>query len=226
MSEGEQARFDRGEMVMVHTMFRREFGLIPALIRATSDGEQAKIIADHFRLLADTLHHHHRGEDDFVWPLLVERAGESAALIRLMDDQHRGIAARLDIIRKRLGKWCAGDPGLMASTLADDVTSFVDLLNEHLRTEEDHVVPLMEVHITADEFDRGVQQAAVDVDPATLPLTFGMLMYEGEPTLVDRALAHMTSEARPITRDLATRVFADHAVRVHGTPTPRRSNEI
>jgi hypothetical protein len=53
-----------------------------------------------------------------------------------------------------------------------------------------------------------------------------MLMYEGDPEIVDRAVAAMPAAARPAIRQLATRAFADQSRRIHGTATPPRSTEL
>ena len=59
-----------------------------------------------------------------------------------------------------------------------------------------------------------------------LPLMFGMLMYEGDPEIIERALAAMPADARPVITALAPQTFAEHSRAVHGTPTPPRSTEL
>src|SRR5689334_2102629 len=71
--------FDGREMEMVHKMFRREFGLMPGLLRDVTDAERATIIAHHFNGLAVTLHGHHHSEDADLWPLVLNRVDASAA---------------------------------------------------------------------------------------------------------------------------------------------------
>jgi hypothetical protein len=84
----------------------------------------------------------------------------------------------------------------------------------------------MEQHITAAEWNEIVQQGVADVDPADFPLGFGMLMYEGDPEVIDQAIANLPAEARPVVKQLAARVFAEHSEVVHGTATPPRSAEL
>ena len=60
------------------------------------------------------------------------------------------------------------------------------------------MVPLLEQHISAAEWDALVQKGSADADPAQLPLMFGMLMYEGDPEIIERALAAMPADARPV----------------------------
>ena len=84
----------------------------------------------------------------------------------------------------------------------------------------------MEQHITADEWDAMVAEGAAAGDPAALPLSFGMLMYEGDPAVIERALGNLPATARGVVRSRAAESFSQHARRVYGTPTPLRSNEL
>ncbi len=49
------------QMVVIHRVFRREFGLLPAMIRgvAPDDVERAKIVAEHATGLLRFVHVHH-----------------------------------------------------------------------------------------------------------------------------------------------------------------------
>src|SRR5665213_2070435 len=83
------------QMVVIHRVFRREFGLLPVLIRdvAPDDVERASFVADHATGLLRFVHIHHSGEDEFLWPVLLERVEVEADLIRRMEDQHLHVAA-------------------------------------------------------------------------------------------------------------------------------------
>lgn len=221
----QERQFDRREMEAVHTLLRREARQLPTLIRAADSAERAEILAEHFTVVAETLHHHHRAEDDFVWPLLAERGGETVEeQLRTMDAQHGALAVLLDRVRAGFHRWTTGDGG--GSALADDVARLAEVLDEHLVAEEELVVPVMERHITADEWDEMVRKGASAADPATLPLAFGMLMYEGDAEVVEHAIASVPAHVRPTLRGLAADAFAQHARRVYGTATPPRSTEV
>jgi hypothetical protein len=52
------------------------------------------------------LHTHHVLEDDNVWPLLLDRCGESVApLVELMEGQHHQIATLIPQIDEALSIW-------------------------------------------------------------------------------------------------------------------------
>lgn len=59
-----------------------------------------------------------------------------------------------------------------------------------------------------------------------MPLMFGMVMYEGDPELVEAALANMPPEVGPFMRQTAPQAYAAHAQLVYGTPTPARGTEL
>jgi hemerythrin-like domain-containing protein len=217
----------RQEMEAVHAVFRREFGLLPGLLDTATTNERAKTIAAHFELVAHMLHHHHSIEDHFVWPVLAQRMGETAAgPVRDMVDQHDDLAVSLEVVRVGLRRWSTADPPVLAPRLAERVALFIGRLAEHLRAEEAHVVPLIEKHITAAQWDGMLQHGGAALDPGMLPLAFGMVMYEGDPGVIETAISNMPAGVRPVIRQLAKQRFDDHSLRVHGTTNPPRSTDV
>src|ERR1700745_3884294 len=86
---------DVREMYMAHTMFRREFGLLPALIGGVGAGDvaMAQVIAQHSELIQMVLHHHHHAEDVYLWPRLLSRAGmDAAGVVAAMECEHKELA--------------------------------------------------------------------------------------------------------------------------------------
>ncbi|SPM37259.1 hypothetical protein MRAB57_5102, partial [Mycobacterium rhizamassiliense] len=219
--------FDRGEMEVVHTMFRREFGHLPRLIREAVDAERIRIVADHFTLIADALHHHHRAEDELVWPLLKKRAGDCVEKrVQMMQAQHHELEFDLEWLCTGIRNWATNDPTLASLEPASEASRFVELLNEHMAAEEQLVVPLMEQHITAAEWDAMVERGAAASDPAALPLNLGMLLYEGDAEVVQRVLDRLPADLRDTVCGDAADSYAQYAQRVHGTTTPARSAEL
>src|ERR1700754_1115254 len=100
---------DIDEMYLVHTMLRREFSLLPALIRGThrNDTRRRALISAHALFVCQILHTHHEGEDLVLWPLLLERAeAEATKIVAVMGEQHQAIATAHDEAGRRLGCWC------------------------------------------------------------------------------------------------------------------------
>jgi hypothetical protein len=215
---------DVGEMYLVHTMFRREFGLLPDLIRGTdrNDTKRRALIGSHAQLVCQILHAHHEGEDLVLWPLLLERAeAETTQIVAVMEQQHHAIAAAHDEAVHRFGGWCrSGHGGEALATVLDDLVS---ILTAHTALEEQAVLPLAEKYITAAEWQQMGQHGMDTFQKRLLPLAFGMLMYEGDPAVMRRTLSNVPQPARLLMPIIAPRAFSRHARRVYGTATPPKT---
>ena len=86
---------------MIHRVFRREFGMLPVLIRRVRPDDPARValLAEALDDLLTGLHVHHSGEDTLLWPKLLTRARPDAALIERMETAVRGMTALLESLR-------------------------------------------------------------------------------------------------------------------------------
>ena len=221
---------DTSEIYMAHDMFRREFSLLPGLIRGVKDGdaERAGVIADHFALIHSVLYHHHHGEDTHTWPLLRARAGAGAdAVARAMESQHEEMDAVLAEITAWLASWRETADVEQGIALADAAERLRHLLIVHLAAEEERALPLIELHVTAAEFDQGVQEEVADVSPDQIILLTGMVLYEASPQATRKVIGNLPPEFRPVIADgLAAEAFARYCERVHGTPAPAKIGSV
>ncbi len=223
MSTGQQDEVDTRDMVVVHTAFRREFGLAPGLVRGVSDGDlrRAAVVADHLDLLTTMLHHHHATEDRLLWPALHQRVpAELDATISLMERQHERIHAGNDAVAKRLPTWRATALAEAGEALAEALEEVDAALTEHLAAEEELLLPIAARHLTREEWLRLGEEGMAGLKGSQLPLAFGMLQYQGDPEVVAEMLSHAPALARLLMPVMAPRAFARYSRRVHGTATP------
>ncbi|HEX4791416.1 MAG TPA: hemerythrin domain-containing protein [Actinospica sp.] len=219
---------DVRDMYMAHTMFRREFGLAPALIRSVADGDlgRAAVVADHLRIVDSGLHHHHAAEDKHLWPRLLERSGAGVEpvvhIVRVMEEQHDGVDELLDELRTGLTQWRGSADAAQGEALADTAEQLAGLLGKHLTAEEELALPLIAKHVTAAEWGAMIADSAGDVAPEQMPLIFGMMAYEADADVVRDIIAQMPPEVSSIIGDLAAQAFGAHAQLVYGTATPER----
>lgn len=75
--------------MIVHNCFRRLFGDLPGLLRTVPAGDvdRAAVLTGFLDELLDGLHHHHTAEDDYLWPLLLQRITADAAMMLRMEEQ-------------------------------------------------------------------------------------------------------------------------------------------
>jgi hemerythrin-like domain-containing protein len=159
------ARCDTSDMVIIHRVFRREFRLLPAMVRAVDDGDTARSarIADHAGELITALHHHHCGEDELLWPLLRARAALDGDLIDRMQHQHDELAAALDAAEPLLPRWARTAAPAARDPLAVALTSVSASLDEHLADEEAELLPLAAQHVSEVEWARLGQRGMASV---------------------------------------------------------------
>ncbi|MBP2704610.1 hemerythrin domain-containing protein [Microbispora sp. RL4-1S] len=224
-----ESYFDGREMDMVHRMLRREFGLLPGLVRGVADGatERGDVVYGHARTMAAILHEHHGTEDKYVWPVLLERApAEIAPTVHLMESHHEQIDKAISEVDGALEAWNGGFAADAGNTVADALERLLPLLHEHLAAEEEKIVPLMERHITAAEWNQAIQQMSADLDPEMLSLALGLAMYEADPDVIEGVFGNMPPEVAAIIREAAPQAFATYSTLLHGTATPPRSTEL
>lgn len=222
-------QFDAHEITLVHRMFRREFALAPGLVRNVRGGHtnRARTVAAHLRLIVTLLHHHHFLEERYIWPLLEGRIPVvSASHLPWAATQHHWIDVMLSEVRREAPIWGWNATVGSRDRLADLLERMMKTLVVHLDYEEKYIVPLMEAHLLAAEWNRSVQDAVAGMDTASTVLGLGMMMYEGDPELVETAIAHMPRELHVNPHQKAATVFAEHAQLVYGTATPPLSTEV
>jgi hemerythrin-like domain-containing protein len=222
MSDTGNPYADTRDMPMVHAMFRREFALLPALVRSVpeKDEERAQIVADHIRLISLVLHHHHSHEDVYLWPLLLARAPrEIDPVVHLMEGHHQGIDNILAEVDGALSTWTDGAAHEHGEALAGALERLTAVLFEHMGLEERLMLPLAGRHIFAAEWEKGVAASAAAIPREIGPVLAGMLMYEGGPDVLPPAMRAVLAEGAP-------RAYAAYAQKVHGTATPPRSTDV
>jgi hemerythrin-like domain-containing protein len=209
-------------MYTVHTMFRREYALLPGLVRAVAakDEERAEVVADHVRLVNLILHHHHMAEDENLWPALLRRAPrEIDPVIHLLESQHEGLDDLIDEVNARLDSWTDGADSADGEALAAVLQRLVAALYQHMGLEEKLALALVERYIFAAEWEAMIAEGAADIPPEVGPLVIGMLMYEGGLDAVPPGM-------RDVLGEMAPKAYAGYCEGVHGTPTPPRSGEV
>ena len=148
-------RIDTHEMVIVHRLFRREFRLLPVMVRLVpaGDRERAAVVAGHAADMTFALHHHHTGEDLLLWPKLLARSAPRAELVQRMQAQHERVAVLLDRVEVLMTTWRSSADPNTRDELANALAQTSAALDEHLGDEENDILPLVAEHITRPEWD-------------------------------------------------------------------------
>jgi len=98
------------------------------------------------------LHAHHDGEDELIWPILVQRAPDQAAEVQRIAGQHDEIAPALEAASAAVVAWQHARDAVTGSAAASAVATLGSALLSHLDEEEAFIVPLAAQHILAPEW--------------------------------------------------------------------------
>ncbi len=205
------------EMAVIHRIFRRGFPMMAELVRQNPMGATARSepIAAHLDFLLNALHNHHSGEDENIWPRLLERAAPQAELITRMEKQHEAVAEHSERVGTLLETWrrAAADGGALATALDE----FTAALVEHLDDEEAHVVPLIRAHITAEEWTRFGQETFEKFTNPEKLIATGALEDVATPEEATWFIGDLPLPIKLMWRLLGRRKYARYMQRVLGT---------
>jgi hypothetical protein len=188
-------------------------------VREVPEGDVARVrlLADHLELVLRLLEHHHESEDELLWPLLLARVpDELAPLVHLMESQHEGVHGMLDEVGTLLPRWRSEPTRAAGARLADRVEHLVVLLDEHMRAEEQHILPIATRRVTQAEWEALGERALKGVPPSKGPLVFGIFMEIGDPEVVADELAKAPAPVRLLLRLTARRAWRRYRTRLFG----------
>ncbi len=212
-------RVDTWEMVLVHRVFRREFRLLPGLIRGVAAGElsRAAVVGGHLGDLTGALHHHHTIEDELLWPVLLERDALHADLVHRMEAQHGRLHVLLDRIDELAPRWRARAGAADRDELAELVAQASVALDEHLADEENDILPLVEQYVTPAEWHALNERGQKAIPRNAKALVFlGEIMQEATPREEELFLRQLPAPVRWAWRLVGRRVHAKARARIHG----------
>jgi len=142
------------------------------------------------------LHHHHSGEDTWLWPALLERADdEERATLLAMEAEHEEIDPLLEASASGLARMAAGAGDDCRAALAVRLVAARESLGRHLAHEETDAMRVLQAHFVQADWDlleEGFQEG----------ITFGRVV-----ALVPWALSEVPASAMP---DLFARTGGAH----------------
>jgi iron-sulfur cluster repair protein YtfE (RIC family) len=213
---------DAFEMALIHQTFRDELAKAPGLIRGVRAGDtrRSKVVSDHVVNIMSLLHHHHEAEDDILWPLLRTRVPVSANDCTRMQDEHLAVAAAMDRVANLRSLWAeTADPGR-----ADELIAAVDDLSarlaEHLADEEEHVVPLINAHITTEEWNVLLARGAAALNRKNVQFVLAFASFVLQDASTDerrRFMAGVPAGPRLLLKVFGQRAFDSYRARVYSS---------
>jgi hemerythrin-like domain-containing protein len=146
-------------MYVLHHAFRRDLAAFAAAVPVTPVEDLAawRAMQQRWDRFAEILHNHHTGEDEGLWPLLLDRvdaAGDAAArdTLEAMEAEHAQIDPLLSACAAGLRRLADGGTADDRAALAVRTAAARDGLGRHLAHEETEAIALIQRHMTDAEW--------------------------------------------------------------------------
>jgi iron-sulfur cluster repair protein YtfE (RIC family) len=212
---------DAFDMAIVHRVFRTELHNAPVLVRDVKAGDtkRSAIVGDHLNFIFAALHNHHVAEDELVWPKLHARAPAQASEIARMESQHQAIAEGVTTVQYGVATWTASADPRLAERLIAAVENLSAVVDEHLADEELNIVPLINEHITSDEWQESVARAAEFLSRKNLRLGLvlgGYVLDVASANEGQRIMSNVPLPKRVLLQLLARPTLASYRRKIYG----------
>jgi len=136
----------------LHSAFKREILRLRDGLRKAdlSDAKATEGLARRYKFFSVTLHHHHQGEDTFLWPNVRWKANPQESLVLdAMEAEHGALASVLGAVDEEF-------KNLSVKSDKDHIAARLDelgaVLSGHTQHEEREGVPIVQKYIEEDDF--------------------------------------------------------------------------
>jgi hemerythrin-like domain-containing protein len=140
-------------MRIAHRVMLRDLDRTTGVAMAMADGgvtltrRRVRALVRYLGLMGESIHHHHRAEDDILWPVIEERAGSHIDLTPLTEDHH-ALDPKLDGLRIAVGLFGADASPRTAAVVATRLVEIRNMLREHIAEEERDTFPVIRRYLT------------------------------------------------------------------------------
>ena len=169
---------DVRDMAIVHRTFRNAYEESARLVRAAPSPSPGRVtfLADHIDFGIAALHHHHEGEDELLYPKLIQRVPEQAPMTEQVEHEHLAIKTALEAASAACAAWRQRPSAETGEALAAALDHLNEVVQPHLDDEENKVVPLAAVTLTQREWDAMGKQGVAWIPRNKRGIAFGMIL--------------------------------------------------
>ena len=202
---------DTSDMPALHAVFRKSLGAAPGLIGGTpaDDIGRSAIVGTYYDNVLRLLHAHHGGEDELVWPKLLERCPDEAEMVSEIAGQHEVVGKLMDVTMTQLQQWSGSASERDAATLIGLMGQLNDNLITHLDAEEEFVLPLCARFITPGEWAELPQHGMKHFDGDKPWLIMGLIFDNMPDGARDYVLANLPPPVGQMWVNFGSTAYAD-----------------
>ena len=169
---------DVRDMAIIHRTFRAGYteSARPAPAAPAPSPERVTFLADHIDFAIAALHIHHEGEDELLYPKLIERVPEQAPMTEEVEHEHQLVKTALDEASAACAAWRQRPTAETGEALAAALDQLNAVAQRHLDDEEQKIVPLAAVTLTQQEWDAVGKHGVAQIPRNKRGIAFGMIL--------------------------------------------------
>ena len=169
---------DVRDMAIIHRAFRRTYDESARLVRAAPAPSPGRVtfLADHIDFAIKMLHVHHQGEDELLYPKLIERVPDQAPMTEEVEHEHQLVSTALDAASAACAAWRQRPSAETGEALAAALGQLNAVAERHLDDEEQKIVPLAAVTLTQQEWDAVGKHGVAQIPRNKRGIAFGMIL--------------------------------------------------
>ena len=204
---------DVRDMAIVHRTFRTASQESARLVRAAPSPSPARVtfLADHIDFGIMMLHVHHEGEDELLYPKLIERVPDQAPMTEQVDHEHQTIKIALDETSAACAAWRQRPSAETGEALAASLDHLGAVVQPHLDDEEQKIVPLAAVTLTQQEWDAMGKHGVAAMPRNMRGVAFGMMLEPLDQADRDYMMKHLPAPVRLLYPLLIDRPYQKYA---------------
>ena len=204
---------DVRDMAIVHRTFRKASQEAARLVRASPAPSPARVtfLADHIDFGIMMLHVHHEGEDELLYPKLIERVPDQAPMTEQVDHEHQTIKTALDATSAACAAWRQRPSTETGEALAASLDHLDEVVQPHLDDEEQKIVPLAAVTLTQQEWDAMAKHGVTQMPRNMRGVAFGMMLEPLDQADRTYMMKHLPAPVRLLYPLLIDRPYQKYA---------------
>ena len=204
---------DVRDMAIVHRTFRKASEDAARLVRAAPVPSPARVtfLADHIDFGIMMLHVHHEGEDELLYPKLIERVPDQAPMTEQVDHEHQTIKIALDASSAACAAWRQRPTAETGEALAASLDHLDEVVQPHLDDEEQKIVPLAAVTLTQQEWDAMAKHGVTQMPRNMRGVAFGMMLEPLDQADRTYMMKHLPAPVRLLYPLLIDRPYQKYA---------------
>ena len=201
---------DMKMMYLMHHAFRRDLAAFASAVPRTplTELDTWRALLRRWEVFAEVLHHHHHGEDTWLWPALMEKADAAEReTLAAMEAEHEEIDPLLDSCLAGLRALAAGHARADdRAALAVRMAAARESLGRHLAHEERDAMRILQRHLTPEEHEAIHARFVEDLAPSQALALVPWALHD-VPEDVRRALRRQAELAQRVVWRLGHRRF-------------------